>query len=206
MKKLWNASNWAGASVLAAVAASLCCITPVLALLAGVGGMAASFSWIEPVRPYLVGLSVAALGLAWYQQLNPKQAEMDCACEPEGKPSFWQGKTFLGIVTLFAALMLTFPQYAQVFYSSGNDQQLERQNIADTQTLALQIEGMTCAGCEGHVLTAVNALPGILETNVSYDQGRAVVRFDKAKTSSAAITAAVDATGYRVAKSSLIPE
>lgn len=29
-----------------AIAASLCCITPVLALLGGVSGVAASFSWI----------------------------------------------------------------------------------------------------------------------------------------------------------------
>jgi hypothetical protein len=39
-----KAGKLAGASVLSAVAASLCCITPVLALISGVGGMASSFS------------------------------------------------------------------------------------------------------------------------------------------------------------------
>lgn len=206
MKKLLNTSNWAKAGVLAAVAASLCCITPVLALLAGVGGIAASFSWLEPARPYMVGLSVAALGVAWYQQLKPKQTATDCVCEPEGKPSFWQGKTFLGIVTLFAALMLAFPHYAQMFYTDHNGQQTDVQLNATAQTLSLDIEGMTCSGCESHVQTALVALPGILETKVSYEKGQALVRFDPAKTSTAAITAAVDATGYHVSKSSPLSE
>jgi len=37
-----------GVGIFTAVAASLCCITPVLALLAGTSGIASTFSWIEP--------------------------------------------------------------------------------------------------------------------------------------------------------------
>ena len=40
-----------GAGLLTAFAASLCCITPVLALVAGTSGLASSFSWLEPARP-----------------------------------------------------------------------------------------------------------------------------------------------------------
>ena len=45
-----------GAGLLTAFAASLCCITPVLALVAGTSGLASSFSWLEPARPYFIGL------------------------------------------------------------------------------------------------------------------------------------------------------
>jgi mercuric ion transport protein len=41
-----------GAGLLTAIAASLCCITPVLALVAGTSGLASTFSWLEPFRPY----------------------------------------------------------------------------------------------------------------------------------------------------------
>ena len=41
-----------GTSLLTAIAASLCCMTPVLALIAGTSGIASTFSWIEPFRPY----------------------------------------------------------------------------------------------------------------------------------------------------------
>jgi mercuric ion transport protein len=58
--------------LLAAVAASLCCITPVLAFLGGASGLASSFSWIEPYRPYLIGLTIAVFAFAWYQKLNRK--------------------------------------------------------------------------------------------------------------------------------------
>ena len=45
-----------GAGLLTAIAASLCCITPVLALIAGTSGLASTFSWLEPFRPYFIGM------------------------------------------------------------------------------------------------------------------------------------------------------
>ena len=103
-----------GAGLLAAITASLCCITPVLALIAGTSGIASTFSWLEPFRPYLIGLTILVLGFAWYQKLKP-QKEIDCECDTddlpagkEGKPKFIQSKKFLGIVTVFAIIMLAF--------------------------------------------------------------------------------------------------
>ncbi len=103
------------AGLLTAITASLCCITPVLDLIAGTSGIASTFSWIEPFRPYLMGLTILVLGFAWYQQLKPRK-EIDCECETDEKPKFMQSKTFLGIVTLFAIVMLTFPYYSEIFY------------------------------------------------------------------------------------------
>jgi len=201
MKSANPSSHWAKAGVFAAVAASLCCIAPVLTLLAGIGGLASAFSWLEPARPFLIGVSILTLGLAWYQQLKPKQVQTDCGCEPT-KPSFWQSKPFLGIVTLFAVLMLAFPYYAQVFYSSAENR-TETVSPTFVHTVTLDIEGMTCASCEGHVKNAVGKLPGIIETNVSFEQGRAIVRFDNTRTNATDINAAVDETGYRVTQSRL---
>jgi len=62
-----------GAGLLTAIAASLCCITPVLALIAGTSGLASTFSWLEPFRPYFIGLTILVLGFAWYQKLLPKK-------------------------------------------------------------------------------------------------------------------------------------
>jgi hypothetical protein len=85
-------NNIIGVGLLTAITASLCCITPVLALIAGNSGLATTFSWIEPFRPYLVGLTILVLGFAWYQKLAPKalitRTEMDCNCDSEAKPKF----------------------------------------------------------------------------------------------------------------------
>ena len=102
-----------GAGLLAAITASLCCITPVLALIAGTSGIASTFSWLEPFRPYLIGLTILVLGFAWYQKLKP-QKEIDCECETDEKPKFIQSKKFLGIVTVFAIIMLAFPYYSSI--------------------------------------------------------------------------------------------
>jgi len=88
-----------GAGLLTAIAASLCCITPVLALVAGTSGLASTFSWLEPFRPYFIGLTILVLGFAWYQKLKP-QEQIDCNCKTEEKPKFIQKKTFLGIVPM----------------------------------------------------------------------------------------------------------
>ena len=51
MISIKSSGTFTGAGVLSAIAASLCCIAPVIALLAGGSSIAASFSWIEPARP-----------------------------------------------------------------------------------------------------------------------------------------------------------
>ena len=190
------------AGVFTAIAASLCCITPVLALIAGTGSFASSFSWIAPARPFLIGLTVAVLGFAWYQKLKSIPVdECGCAAITE-KPKFIQSKTFLLIVTIFAALMISFPSYAKLFFPKNekNVTVLEKSNI---QTVELSIKGMTCEACEEHVNHEVNKLPGIIESTVSYENRNAIVKFDVSKTTIKDITAAVDATGYKVIKQTI---
>ncbi|WP_456458873.1 mercuric transport protein MerTP [Reichenbachiella sp.] len=189
-------SKSAGAGVLAAIVASLCCITPVFSLLAGIGGIASNFSWMEPFRPYLIVLTVGALGFAWYQKLKQKTAEeIDCACVDD-KPSFWQSKKFLGMVTAFAVVMLAFPYYADVFYPETR--LTESKNINPESTYEINIIGMTCTGCEEHVKLEIGKLPGISKIEVSYEQESAVISFDESKTSIEEIKTAVARTGYKI--------
>ena len=114
-----NSKGWV-AGLLSAVAASVCCITPVLALLGGASGLASSFSWIEPFRPYLIGLTVLVFAFAWYQKLKP-QKQLECDCEADNRKSFWQSKIFLGIVTVVATLLIAFPYYAKTFYQKPQE-------------------------------------------------------------------------------------
>ncbi len=184
------------AGIVSAVAASLCCIAPVLALIAGSGSMASSFSWIEPARPYLIGVTIAVLGFAWYLKLKPQPTD-DCGCAVDEKPKFLQTKTFLLLVTMFAALMIAFPSYAKAFFPQTKKTVLvvEKSNI---QTAELNIRGMSCAACEEEVKHEVNKLSGIIETAVSYKNKNAIIKFDVSKTNIKDITGAVNATGYKV--------
>ena len=199
MKTQESSGKWAGTGLLVAITASLCCITPILALLAGTSGIAATFSFLEPARPYLIGLTIAVLGFAWYQKLKPVNAEaIDCDCEENGKPSFWQSKFFLGIVTAFALLMLAFPNYAHIFYPENNKAEVMIIKEADIETVTLGVSGMTCTGCEEHVKHAVTELPGVIEVEASYESANTTVKFDKTKSSLEEIRAAINSTGYKV--------
>jgi copper chaperone CopZ len=188
--------------VFTAIAASLCCITPVLALIAGSGSIASTFSWIEPARPYLIGLTIAVLGFAWYKKLKPTPVD-DCGCAIVEKPRFFQSKTFLLLVTLFAALMLAFPAYSKIFFSNNNNNEsvaVERPNIS---TVKLEIKGMTCEACEQHIYHEVNKLSGVIQSAVSYSNKNAVIRFDSLITNTQKIIEAVNKTGYKVISQSL---
>ena len=70
----------------------------------------------------------------------------------------------------------------------------------------LHHSSMTCTGCEHHVKSEANKLDGIIEVAVSYEEGNAIVKFDKSKTSIEAITAAINATGYKATKHHIIKD
>lgn len=182
--------------LLAAFTASLCCITPLLAFIAGTSGLAATFSWIEPLRPYLIALTIFVLGFAWYLKLKPKK-QLDCNCEKEEKIPFTQSKMFLGTVTLFAVVMLAFPYYSGIFYPT-TEKQIIIVDQSNIRKIEFTISGMTCASCGEHVNSEVNKLSGIISSDASYENKNAVVKFDDSKTNIDEIENAINGTGYVV--------
>lgn len=199
MISIKSTSTFTSAGVLTAIAASLCCITPFIALLAGSSSIAANFSWIEPARPYLIGLSVAVLAFAWYLKLKPaKTNDMDCNCETPKKPLFLQSKTFLGIITVFAALMMTFPLYAKMFYPKPKAETTAFAVVDNKQQIKFTIQGMTCEACEEHVNNELSKVNGVLAYKTSYVTRSSLVTFNKSKVDVKAIEAAIKKTGYKV--------
>ncbi len=190
--------KWVITSLLAALGASLCCIAPVLAVVAGISGAAAMFSWLDPFRPYLIGFTLLILSYVWYQRIKPTTQEaIDCACEEGGSLSFWQTKTFLSIITLLVTLLLTFPYYSGVLFPSHQAAtQIVTQKNSTTTTLT--IEGMTCTGCESSVNQAIKSENGVISCTASYKAGEATVKFDTSKTNIQKLAKALEnKTGYK---------
>lgn len=180
------------AGLTAALASSLCCITPALAVIAGTSSAAATFAWLEPFRPYLMGITLSLLGFAWYKQFKSPPAD-SCGCEPS-KKTFMQTKTFLSIASVAALLFLAYPGFPALVYQDSGTQQ----PIASAQKTAyVTIRGMTCTGCEQHVKQEISKVKGISEVTVSYEKGNATVKYDEKKTSLAEIKKAVNSTGYK---------
>jgi copper chaperone CopZ len=185
--------------IITALLASLCCITPVLAVLGGLGSIATTFSFLELLRPYLIGLTIIVLGYAFYNAYKPpKETDIECACETEEKPKFISSKKFLWIVTAASALIITFPYYSKVLFPATKENVVivQSNNIVKAE---IQIEGMTCISCENSVDYALKSETGVIKESSSYKTGIAKVEFDKSKVTEAQLKKVIEEkVGYKV--------
>ena len=195
MKENKKSKGVAATGIVAALAASSCCIPPIIAAIAGVGGAAGSLSWMEPLRPYLIGLAIIAIGFAWYNYFKSKSAD-DCGCNIE-KPKWYQTKGFLIGMTLFAGISIAIPYYSHIFFTDNKKEVIvvDKSNI---ESIKVEVQGMTCASCEQHIDHSVNELEGIININSSYEKGNTEIEFDKTKTTIEEIEKAINSTGYSV--------
>lgn len=200
MKQESTSRAVSGIGIIAAIAASLCCITPVLALMAGVSGAASSLSWLEPARPLLVVLAVTTLGYAWYRSLRSKKDDVcahDGTCTLE-KKSFLASRAFLVILTIAAITLITFPYYAHLFYPKPVKQNIPVAESSHIQTAYFTIKGMTCKGCEAEVNHEIHKVPGVIDAQTFYHKGLSIVKFDSTKASRKQLQSAIENTSYSV--------
>ncbi len=94
----------------AAVAASACCITPVLFSLLGAGALGASAIKLEPYRPWLLGLTAVLLGVAFFHAYRPVAVDtcQDGTCAPHSRRA---GKILVWIAGVIVTVLVAFPYY-----------------------------------------------------------------------------------------------
>ena len=100
-----------GASVVAAIAASMCCILPIVFVLLGVG-VAGAAAFFATWRPLLLGITFALLSFGFYFAYRRPQesCEPGSACElPTTKRT---GRLWVWIATAFVILFAAFPYYS----------------------------------------------------------------------------------------------
>jgi len=67
---------------------------------------------------------------------------------------------------------------------------------AETQTVTLDVPGMTCGSCPITVKYSLKKVPGVIDASADFDSKTATVTFDPDKTDVAALTAATANAGY----------
>ncbi len=182
--------------LIAALAASLCCITPVIAFLGGIGSIALSFAWIEPARPYLVSFTIIVFAFAWYKQLSQKSKADDCGCEVKAV-SFWQSKKFLLIVTVLSAVLITLPYYSCYLYGSPRQSVITANQTSNIKWVKFAVKGMGCADCTRHIDGELSNIPGVIKANTSFEKATTTVGFDPKKTSPDSLKNKINQIGYR---------
>lgn len=101
---------------LAGIAASVCCLGPLVLVSAGLGGAwMSNLAALEPLRPVFVGAALVALFFAYRRIWRPaaecKPGEV-CAV-PETKRAY---KIIFSAVTVLVLVAISFPYAAPLFY------------------------------------------------------------------------------------------
>lgn len=97
-------------SVVAAVAASACCLGPVLLTAVGAGALGAAATKLAPHRPFLLGLTTVLLGVGFYATYRP--VPDTCAPDETCRPSPTRAaKVALWVATALVIIIATFPYY-----------------------------------------------------------------------------------------------
>jgi len=108
-KQLW-------ASVLAAMAGSLCCVAPLVLLTLGISGAWISrLTALEPYRPIFIGVVAVFIGLAFRQlyivpaQCAPGEACANPLLQRRQRQIYW-------VVVVGLAALIAFPWYAPLLF------------------------------------------------------------------------------------------
>jgi copper chaperone len=92
----------------------------------------------------------------------------------------------LWLATIAVILLVASP-----YYINAGAKPAIAGEVQQASTCTLKVAAMTCRGCAAAVESAANAVDGVKETAVSYDEGLATVTYDPAKTSPEAIARAI---------------
>ena len=192
-------------AVIAAIAASACCILPLLLGVASAGsvGLSAAFA---PYRPYLMGLTILLLGAGFYFTYRPEKA----ACGPDGTCAIEKtrgikrlSKAMVWLVMLFTVASMAYPE-AAAFRTRVQAASVQVAVIPEkASSVAFTVDKMTCAECTLAITDALKKTPGVFDAKVDFAKKRAVVRYDPARVNVAQLRTVIQRTGYPATEAAL---
>lgn len=173
-------------AVVAGIAASSCCIVPMILALLGVGG-AGLGGVLARYRPLFFGVTVVLVAIAlWlaHRRWRASSSEQggDCCAVGRSRGRLWPTWAMSAIALGIAALP---------FAMGGSVEPA----VSCTDRVELSVRGMTCAGCEAHITEALVSVPGVLSAGASYEHGTAWACL-ASHPAGDALTAAVARAGY----------
>lgn len=175
----------------AAFLASLCCIGPLVLAGLGVGGAGLATGLAE-YRPLLMGITAVLLGAAFYYTYRKREVACgDGSCRTSrgsrnSKLSLWGITTF--VILLFSIPYLNWNQM-------NAKEPLANANLT---TVSLQVNGMTCSGCESIIEVAVGRLNGVSSVDVNYSSKEAVISYDPEQTTEHNAIKTIEESGFAV--------
>ena len=180
------------AAVGTALAASICCLGPLLLVsLGATGAWIGQLSALEPYRPFFMALSVGFLGFAFFRvyRTAPQSCEPGSAC---ARPASRRTTK----VSLWLVAILVAGLYASPYVIGQRSAEGKAPVTVATETATLTIEGMTCGSCVATVTKSLTRLDGVIDARVTLDPPQAVVEFDPTRVGPQDLVEATSSIGY----------
>ncbi|HLK55189.1 MAG TPA: mercuric transporter MerT family protein [Chthonomonadaceae bacterium] len=185
--------------LIAAIAASACCILPLLlgAVSAGTVGLS---TVLVPSRPLFIALTVFLLGSAFYFTYRPQKTGCETECCVPDKPFRTRrfNKALLWVVTVFALGALAYPEVAASRARKDPSKKPPVVVSSSAQSAVFTIGNMTCEECTLSIVKALKNTSGVYDAKVDFASKRATVRYNAKRVTVAELRKAIEKTGYSV--------
>ena len=186
-------------AIIAAIAASICCVGPLVLLGLGVSGAwVSSLTALEPFRPYFMGVTFIFLAYAFYRIYRKPKAE-DCApgsyCANPKSDKI--NKITLWISTIFIIALLATPYIAETLAARENAaaDRLSEQ-LANLKEVTLDVPDMHCPSCPFTVQKSLKALDGVVSAKATLEDKKTKVIYTPSKVTIDQLIKATTNAGY----------
>jgi copper chaperone CopZ len=186
-----------GGAVLAALAASSCCIGPLVLAALGVGG-AGAFAVLGAYRPYILAGTAVLLACGFYLTYRrPRAAEGDaCGCERPNPKAGRAGRIGLWIATAMVIVLAAAPNLIACFASRHDPTTVATTATASLEHTTIRVEGMDCEACATHIRGALAKVGGFHDLKLDLKGHTIDVTYEPAAGRLQAYVAAIDELGY----------
>jgi mercuric transport protein len=202
----------AAGGVLGALAASSCCILPLMLFSFGVSGVwIGSFTRLAPYQPYFIATTLLFLGCGYW--LVYRSGMRACAkgetCARPLSNRIVKASLILATTSSPPRLVSTssLPSFSTLDWRAHMNRFVAHAAfvtiivaspaaMAEDRTITLSVKNMDCAACPSIVKASLQAVPGVAKVAVSFKEKTATVTFDDAKADVNQLTSATTNAGY----------
>jgi mercuric ion transport protein len=183
-----------GGALLAALAASSCCLGPLLLVALGVGGVGVAGT-LGAFRPYLLSASAVLLALAFYFTYRMPGTPTGDACGCPRHRASRAGRIALWLATVVVLLVAAAPPLLARWADRTRAPSSARPD-GSISTATIVVEGIDCAACAAPMRKALTKVGGFHELELDIPKQSITVAYEPAPGRLEAYVAAINALGY----------
>jgi mercuric ion transport protein len=182
-----------GGAILTALAASSCCIGPLVLAAMGVGGAGATAA-LGAYRPYFLGATAALLLAGFYLTYRkPRATAAECACERPrasraGRIALWISTVAVVLVAASPPLLARWADARGLDANAATDPRLAHATIA--------VNGIDCEACASPMRKALARVGGFRDLSIDMSKHTVFVSYEPAPGRLEAYVAAINDLGY----------